>query len=67
MLKRLSKQGQATIEYVGALVITVLFVALLLSQIDGPIRQWWDALGRKVAAPCPTKACVDQVPPTVSP
>jgi hypothetical protein len=61
----LRKKGQATLEYILALVATILFVALLLSQIDTPIKRWWDGLGRKVAAPCPTKECVDQVQPTV--
>lgn len=60
-----TKTGQATLEYILALVATILFVALLLSQIDTPIKRWWDQLGRKVAAPCPTKECVDQVPLTV--
>ena len=59
------QKGQATLEYVLALVATILFVALLLSQIDTPIKRWWDQLGRKIAAPCPTKDCVDQVPTTV--
>ena len=53
-------QGQATLEYLGALVITILFVAMLLAQIDAPIREWWDHLARKVAAPCPTKECVEK-------
>lgn len=60
-----SRKGQSTLEYILALVATILFVALLLSQIDTPIKRWWDQLGRKVAAPCPTKECVDQVPQTV--
>lgn len=60
-----TKIGQSTLEYVLALVATILFVALLLSQIDTPIKRWWDHLGRKVAAPCPTKECVEEVPPTV--
>lgn len=60
-----TKTGQATLEYVLALVATILFVALLLSQIDTPIKRWWDQLGRKVAAPCPTKECVDPTPQTV--
>ncbi|MEK7790263.1 MAG: hypothetical protein AAB309_01380 [Deltaproteobacteria bacterium] len=60
-----TKTGQATLEYILTLVATILFVALLLSQIDTPIKRWWDQLGRKVSAPCPTKECVDQVPQTV--
>ncbi len=60
-----SHRGQATLEYIGALVITILFVAFLLSQIDNPIRRWWDTLGRKIAAPCPTDSCVQQIEPTV--
>lgn len=59
------KKGQAALEYVLALVATIFLVALLLSLIDTPIKQWWDQLGRKVAAPCPTKDCVDQIPKTV--
>lgn len=60
-----SHRGQATLEYIGALVITIVFVAFLLAQIDGPIRRWWDTLGRKIAAPCPTDQCVEQIEPTV--
>lgn len=62
-----NKKGQATLEYIAALIITVLFIAMLLSQVDQPIREWWDKLARKIAAPCPTKECVEQIPSTVSP
>lgn len=58
--------GQATLEYIAALAITIVLVAFLLSQIEGPIRQWWDQLGRKIAAPCPTQKCMEQAPPTVT-
>jgi len=59
----MNQKGQTTLEYIGALMITVLFVALLLSQIDAPIREWWNTLAKKVAAPCPTKACQSSMPP----
>ena len=62
------KHGQATIEYIAAMMMTVLFIGLLLAQIDEPIRQWWDRVAMKIAAPCPSQACVQKhVQPTVVP
>lgn len=60
------RQGQATIEYIAAMMMTVLFIGLLLAQIDEPLRQWWDRLAMKIAAPCPSQACVQKhVQPTI--
>ena len=59
------RTGQATLEYVVALAMTVFFVALLLAQIDAAIRQWWDLLARRIAAPCPTQECIERTPSTV--
>jgi peptidoglycan/LPS O-acetylase OafA/YrhL len=53
-----NKIGQATLEYIAAIVMTIVFIAFLMSVIDEPIRDWWDALGQKVAAPCPSENCV---------
>jgi hypothetical protein len=57
--------GQATLEYVLALIGIILLASLFISQVNHPIRTWWDTLARKVAAPCPTPECVEQVPKTV--
>ena len=60
------RHGQATIEYIAAMMMTVLFIGLLLAQIDEPLRQWWDRLAMKIAAPCPSQACVQKhVQPTI--
>lgn len=56
----MNRKGQATLEYIVTIVLTVSFIAFLLFKIDPYIRQWWDTLARKVAAPCPTKACVEK-------
>ena len=54
------RHGQATIEYIAAMMMTVLFIGLLLAQIDEPLRQWWDRLAMKIAAPCPSQTCVQK-------
>lgn len=59
------RHGQATIEYIAAMMMTVLFIGFLLAQIDEPLRQWWDRVAMKIAAPCPSQACVQKhVQPT---
>ncbi|OGQ17505.1 MAG: hypothetical protein A3B70_00975 [Deltaproteobacteria bacterium RIFCSPHIGHO2_02_FULL_40_11] len=60
-------RGQSTLEYIGALVITIVLIGFFISQLDLPIRMWWDTLARKVAAPCPAQECVDtHTEPTVT-
>ena len=55
-----TNRGQATIEYVGLLVMTILFVGFLLAQVDTPIKKWWDKVAMKISAPCPSQACVQK-------
>ncbi|HBQ21448.1 MAG: hypothetical protein A2Z91_04435 [Deltaproteobacteria bacterium GWA2_38_16] len=50
--------GQASIEYIATLVMTILFIGFLLAQVDTPIKRWWDRLALKIAAPCPTPECI---------
>ncbi|MBI4041695.1 MAG: hypothetical protein HY390_07510 [Deltaproteobacteria bacterium] len=56
----LLKKGQVTLEYLAALMMAIVFIGFIIAQVDLPIRQWWDALARKVAAPCPSSQCVKE-------
>lgn len=62
---KLTQKAQATIEYVIALVMTVIIVAIIVDALDLPVRKWWDTVARRIAAPCPSKECAKSVDPIV--
>ena len=45
--------GQALVEYILLLVVTVAILGLMKSSLKNVTVRFWTALAKRVAAPCP--------------